>query len=79
MGAVLAKKINQAFVSVMKDYSPLAVNARVSAHDDDPIAVTELSVATELCKVSTLRACGPDNIPNCVLKPMFWQRPLLTS
>ena len=37
--AVLAKKINQAFVSVMMDYSPLADSARVSADDDDPIAL----------------------------------------
>ena len=53
----------------MKDYSPLAYNARVSTHDDDPIAVTELSVARKLRKVSTFRACGPDDIPaNWVLK-----------
>ena len=67
-GVVLAVKINQAFVSVMMDYSPLADNARVSAHDDDPIAVTELSVARKLRKVSTFRACDPDDIPNWILK-----------
>lgn len=46
--AVLAEKINQAFVSVMTDYSPLAVGARVSADDDNPIVVTEQSVARKL-------------------------------
>lgn len=46
--AVLAEKINQAFVSVMKDYSPLAVGAQVSADDDNPIVVTEQSVARKL-------------------------------
>ena len=49
--AVLAEKINRAFVSVMKDYSPLADSARVSAVDDDPIVVTEQSVARKLREV----------------------------
>ncbi|XP_066024381.1 uncharacterized protein [Pocillopora verrucosa] len=66
--AVLAEKINQAFVSVMKDYSPLADSARVSAVDDDPIVVTEQSVVRKLREVSTSRASGPDDIPNWVLK-----------
>ena len=66
--AVLAEKINQAFISVMKDYSPLADSARVSAVDDDPIVVTEQSVARKLREVSTSRASGPDDIPNWVLK-----------
>lgn len=39
--AVLAEKINQGFVSIMKDYSPLADNAPVSAADDEPIVVTK--------------------------------------
>ena len=42
--AVLAEKINQAFVSIMKDYSPLADSARVPADYDVPIVVTEQSV-----------------------------------
>ena len=66
--AVLAQKINQAFVSVMKDYSPLADSTRVSADGDDPIVVTEQSVARKLREVSTSRASGPDDIPNWVLK-----------
>ena len=52
----------------MKDYSPLADSARVSAVDDDPIVVTEQSVARKLREVSTSRASGPDDIPNWVLK-----------
>ena len=66
--AVLAEKINQAFISVMMDYSPLTDSSRVSADDDDPIVVTEQFVARKLRKVSTSRACGPDYIPNWVLK-----------
>lgn len=66
--AVLAEKINQAFVSVMKDYSPLAVGAQVSADDDNPIVVTKQSVTRKLREVSTSRASGPDDIPNWVLK-----------
>ncbi|XP_067023926.1 uncharacterized protein [Acropora muricata] len=48
-------------------YSPLADSARVSADDDDPIVVTEQSVARKLREVSTSRASGPDDIPNWVL------------
>ena len=52
----------------MKDYSPLADSAWVSADYDVPIVVTEQSVARKLGEVSTFRACGPDDIPNWVLK-----------
>ena len=52
----------------MIDYSPLADSARVSADDDDPIAVTEQSVARKLREVSTSRMSGPDDIPIWVLK-----------
>ena len=52
----------------MKDYSLLTDNTRVSAEDDDPIVVTELSVARKLRELSTFHACGPDDIPNWVLK-----------
>ena len=62
--AVLAEKINQAFVGVMKDYSPLQDSARVSADYDVPIVVTEQSVARKLHEVSTFCVCGPDDIPN---------------
>ena len=52
----------------MIDYSPLVDSARVSADDDDPIAVTEQSVARKLREVSTSRMSGPDDIPIWVLK-----------
>ena len=52
----------------MKDYSPLADSAWVSADYDVPIVVTEQSVARKLGEVSTFRACGPDDITNWVLK-----------
>ena len=52
----------------MIDYSPLADSARVSADDDDPIAVTEQSVTRKLREVSTSRMSGPDDIPIWVLK-----------
>ena len=66
--AVLAEQINQAFVSVMMDYSPLTDSTRVSADDDDPIVVTEQSVVRKLREVSTSRASGPNDIPNWVRK-----------
>ena len=66
--ANLAEKINRAFVSVMSDYSPLSGDEHVPANDDDPISVTELSVARKLREVSTSRASGPDKIQNWVLK-----------
>ena len=40
----------------------------MSADDDDPIVVTEQSVARKLREVSTSRASCPDDIPNLVLK-----------
>ena len=66
--AVLAEKINQAFVNVMMDHSPLADSARVSADDDDPIVGTKQSAARKLREVSTSRASGPNDIPNWVRK-----------
>ena len=52
----------------MKYFLPLADSARVSADYDVPIVVTEQSVPRKLREVSTFRACGPDDIPNWVLK-----------
>ena len=40
----------------------------MSADDDDPIVVTEQSVARKLREVSTSRASGPDDTQNWVLK-----------
>ena len=66
--AALADKINQAFVSVMKDYSSLPNCVHVNVEDDQPIFVTELSVARKLKEIKSSRTCGPDDLPNWVVK-----------
>ena len=40
----------------------------VDVEDDRPIFVTKLSVARKLREIKTSRACGPDDLPNWVLK-----------
>ena len=65
---VLSEKINEAFVSVMQGHSPLSENILVASEDDEPLSVTEATVARKLRTVSTLRAGGPDNLPDWVLK-----------
>lgn len=67
-GSSLAGKINDTFISVMKDYSPLKDCVHVLTDDDQPISVTEMSVARKLRAVSTSRAGGPDDLSNWVLK-----------
>ena len=66
--STLANKINQAFISVMEDYSPLTDCVRVEMDDDEPISVTELSVARKLREISSARAGGPDDLPNWALR-----------
>ena len=66
--STLANKINKAFVSVMEDYSPLTDSVRVDMDDDQPISVTEYSVARKLREISCARAGGPDDLPNWVLR-----------
>ena len=65
---ISAKKINQAFVSVIEDYIPLAEEVRVSLEEDELIIVTESAVARKLREVSLVRAGGPNDLPNWVLK-----------
>lgn len=65
--AALDDKTNQAFVGVM-DYSPLTNCVHVDMEDDQLIFVTELSVARKLGEIKTSQACGPDDLPNWVLK-----------
>ena len=65
---VLSEKINEAFVSVMQDYSPLTEDVCVTSEDDEPLTVTESTVARKLRAVSTFRAGGPDDLPNWVLR-----------
>ena len=46
--STLADKINKAFVRVIEDYSPLTECVCVDMDDDQPISVTEHSVARKL-------------------------------
>ena len=64
----LANKIDEAFVCVMRDYTPLSDDAFVLRKDDEPIMVTVDSVATRLSKISASKAAGPDSLPNWVSK-----------
>ena len=66
--AALADKINQAFVGVTKDYSPLTNCVHVDMEDDRPIFVTELCVARKRREIKTSRAWSSDNRPNWMLK-----------
>ena len=40
----------------------------VNVEDDQPIFVTELSVARKLKDIKSSRACDPDDLPNWILK-----------
>ena len=64
----LANKIDEAFVSVMEDYTPLADDIFVPCDDDEPISVSVDQVAAKLKQITVSRAGGPDNLPNWVLK-----------
>ena len=65
----LANKINQAFISVMEDYSPLTdCVRRVEMDDDEPIYVTELSMTRKLREICSARAGGPDDLLNWALR-----------
>ena len=66
--STLANKINQVFISVMVDYSPLTDCVCVEMDDDEPIYVTELSVARKLREICSARAGGPDDLPNWALR-----------
>jgi len=61
-------KINKAFVRVMEDYFLLTECVCVDMDDDQPISVTDHSVARKLREISCARAGGPDDLPNWVLK-----------
>ena len=65
---VLSEKINEAFVNVMQECSPLPENVRVASVDDEPFgSVTEATGARKLKVVSTSRAGGPNSLPNWIL------------
>ena len=52
---VLSEKINEAFVSEIRGYSPLSENVLVASEDDEPLSATEATVARKLRAVSTSR------------------------
>ena len=54
----IANKINEAFVSVMRDFIPLSDDAFALYEDDEPMMVTVDSVATRLSKVSSASRAG---------------------
>ena len=64
----LANKVNEAFLNVMEDYTPLAEDIFVPCDDDEPISVSVDQVAAKLKLISASRAGGPNNLPNWVLK-----------
>lgn len=66
--SVLCEKINEAFVSVMQDYSPLSEYVCVARQDDTPINFRESIVVSKLGAVSKSRAGGQDNLPNWILR-----------
>ena len=56
------------FVSVLEQYCPLSAEFRVNTDDNEPISVTEETVAKKLKEISISRSSGPDDLPNWVLK-----------
>ncbi|XP_078357466.1 uncharacterized protein LOC144642376 [Oculina patagonica] len=52
----------------MQGYETWSENVLVVSEDNEPLTVTESTVARRLREVSTSRAGGPDNLPNWVLK-----------
>lgn len=64
---VLAENINQAFINIMKDYSPLTDSVQVALEDDEPLSVTELCVTINSV-VNSFRAGGPDDLSNWMLR-----------
>ena len=64
----LGNRINEAFISVMKEFPPLPEDFNLSTDNDEPISVTETTVERLLRAISVSKASGPDELPNWVLK-----------
>ena len=65
----LSNEINNIFINVMRNYTPLSEDIAVSVNDKEvPVFVSESIVAKKLREISTSRSSGPDDIPNWVLK-----------
>ena len=65
---ILGNRINEAFISVMKDFPPLPDDFNIPIDNDEPISVSETTVERLLRAISASKASGPDELPNWVLK-----------
>ena len=59
----LGNMINEAFISVMKDFPPLPEDFNLSTDNDEPISVSETTVERLLRAISVSKASGPDESP----------------
>jgi hypothetical protein len=64
----LVNRINEAFISVIKDCPPLPEDFNLSTDNEEPIIVSETTVERILRAISVSKASGPDELPNWVLK-----------
>ena len=64
----LGNRINEAFISVMKDFPPLPDDFNLPTDNDEPIIVSEITVERLLRAIRVSKASGPDQLPNWVLK-----------
>ena len=65
----LADKINDKFVAVMQNYSPImGSDLRIPLHNDQPIQVQPSAVYSKLSTLQTSKASGPDDISPWLLK-----------
>ncbi len=66
----LGNRINEAFISVMKDFPLLPDDFNLPTDNDELIIVSEITVERLLCAIRVSKASGPDQdqLPNWVLK-----------
>ncbi len=64
----LGNRINEAFISVMKDFPPLPEDFNLPTDNDKPIIVSEITVERLLRAIRVSKASGPHQLPNWVLK-----------
>ena len=66
----LANVINQAFLEPLEEYHPTQPVTKFPVEEDSPelLEVSELRVIKLLVSLNPSKACGPDNIPNWLLK-----------
>ena len=66
----LANVINQASLEPLEEYRPTQPLTKFPVDEDSPelLEVSELRVMKLLASLNPSKACGPDNIPNWLLK-----------